>query len=150
MLSISQCLTWVRTLYQPDFSNRFKLPLYTTFVSAGFPQPGDDHIESRLNLNDLIEHPAATFFARVSGDSMQDAGVFHEDIVVVDRSLEASDGKVVVAVVNGEMLIKRIRRQGDRLFLLAENPDYPPLEITDGMDFQVWGVVTNVIHRLLP
>lgn len=79
---------------------------------------------------------------------MRGAGVFHGDIVVVDRSLEATEGRVVVAVVNGEMLIKRVSTKGDRLFLLAENPDYPPLEVTDEMDFQVWGVVTKVVHDL--
>lgn len=148
MLHKPLLLTWVSTLYQPDFSAKFKLPLYSTFISAGFPQPGDEYVESRLDLNDLIEHPHATFFARVAGDSMRGAGIFHGDIVVVDRSLEVASGNVVVAVVNGEMLIKRVNKQGDRLFLLAENPDYPPLEVTDGMDFQVWGVVTNVVHKL--
>lgn len=148
MLSKFHCFTWVSTLYQADYSTKLELPLYTTFVSAGFPLPGDDHIEQRLNLNDLIEHPAATFFARVAGDSMIQAGIHHGDIIVVDRSLEPSDGTVVVAAVNGEMLIKRVNRTGERLFLLAENPDYLPLEITDEMDFSVWGVVTNVIHRL--
>ncbi|HEY9845428.1 MAG TPA: translesion error-prone DNA polymerase V autoproteolytic subunit, partial [Candidatus Caenarcaniphilales bacterium] len=139
---------WIDTLYKPRYSTRYKLPLYLSAVSAGFPLPGDDHVEQRLDLNDLIEHPAATFFARVSGDSMQNAGIFHGDIAVVSRALEPADGRVVVAVVNGEMLIKRISQQGDRLFLLAENPDYPPLEITDGMDFHVWGVVTTVVHRV--
>jgi len=121
--------------------------LYLSAVSAGFPLPGDEHIEQRLDLNDLIEHPAATFFARVCGDSMQNAEIFHGDIAIVSRALEPTDGRVVVAVVNGEMLVKRIRK-GDRLFLLAENPDYPPLEITEGMDFHVWGVVVSVFHKL--
>lgn len=79
---------------------------------------------------------------------MRGAGIYHQDIIVVDRSLEVSEGRVVVAVVNGEMLIKRFSKKGDRLFLLAENPDYPPLEITEETDFQVWGVVTSVVHRL--
>jgi DNA polymerase V len=118
-------------------------------VAAGFPQPGDDCIEERLDLNDLVvKRPQATFFARVAGDSMQGAGIHHQDVVVVDRSLEASEGRVVVAVVNGEMLIKRFSKKGDRLFLLAENPDYPLLEITGETDFQIWGVFTHVIHRL--
>lgn len=105
MLLKSHFLSWVSTLYQPDFSIKLELPLYSTFISAGFPLPGDDHIEERLNLNDLIEHPAATFFARVAGDSMIQDGIHHGDIIVVDRSLEPSDGTVAVAVVNGEMLI---------------------------------------------
>lgn len=149
MLSKSYCFMWVSALYQPDFSFQFKLPLYGTCASAGFPQPGDESVETRLNLNNLvIDHPAATFFAHVSGDSMRKAGIFHGDIVVVDRSLEAADGKVVLAVVNGEMLIKRMLIQGGRLFLMAENPDYAPLEVTAENDFHVWGVVTNVVHKL--
>lgn len=138
----------VNILYKPFISKRFKLPLFLSPVSAGFPLPGDDWVEERLDLNDLIEHPHATFFARVTGDSMQGAGIFHGDIVIVSRALEPIEGRVIVAVVNGEMLIKRLHKKGDRLFLLAENPDYPPLEITEETDFQVWGVVTNVIHRL--
>lgn len=148
MLSTSQCLTWVKTLYQPVFSTCYQIPLYLSTVGAGFPQPGDECVESRLDLNALIEHPHATFFARVAGDSMRGAGIFHGDIVVVDRSLEVVSGRVVVAVVNGEMLIKRVSKKGDRWFLLAENPEYPPLEITDGMEFQVWGVVTSVVHKV--
>lgn len=148
MLLTAWNFTWVDALYKPVFSSCYQLPLFGSTVAAGFPQPGDDCVESRLNLNDLIEHPHATFFARVAGDSMRGAGVFHGDIVVVDRSLEATEGRVVVAVVNGEMLIKRVSTKGDRLFLLAENPDYPPLEVTDEMDFQVWGVVTKVVHDL--
>jgi len=138
----------VDILYKPTRSARYKLPLYISAVSAGFPLPGDEHIEQRLDLNDLIEQPDATFFARVCGDSMRNAGIFHGDIAVVNRALEPTDGRVVVAVVNGEMLIKRISKKRGRLFLLAENPDYPPLEIIDGMDFHVWGVVTNVVHRV--
>jgi len=148
MLPKSYYLPKVDILYKPEFSNRYKLPLYLSAVSAGFPLPGDDFIEQRLDLNDLIEHPAATFFARVCGDSMQDAGIFHGDIAIVSRALEPTDGRVVVAVVNGEMLVKRISRKGDRLFLLAENSDYPPLEITEVMDFHVWGVVVSVFHKL--
>jgi DNA polymerase V len=148
MLPKSQYLPSVDILYKPQFSTRYKLPLYLSAVSAGFPLAGDDYIEQRLDLNDLIEHPAATFFARVCGDSMRNAGIFHGDIAVVNRALEPTDGRVVVAVVNGEMLVKRISRKGDRLFLLAENPDYPPLEITEGMDFHVWGVVVSVFHKL--
>lgn len=80
MLLKPQSPTWVNTLYKPDVSVRYKLPLYLCAVSAGFPLPGDDHIEQRLDLNDLIDHPAATFFARVSGDSMRNAGIFHGDM----------------------------------------------------------------------
>lgn len=148
MLHKSQCLPCVNTLYKPKFSTRYKLPLYLCAVSAGFPLPGDDFIEQRLDLNDLIEHPTETYFARVSGDSMKNAGVFHGDIAVISCALEPTDGRVVLAVVDGDMLIKRLSKKGDRLFLLAENPDYPSLEITESMDFRVWGVVVGVYHPL--
>ena len=95
-----------------------------------------------------MRHPAATFFVRVAGDSMIDAGIHHGDILIVDRSLDAEPGRVVIAVVEGEMLVKRLRRLGGRLALLSENENYPPLELREGVDLIIWGVVTYVIHPL--
>ncbi len=146
MLPKPQSPTRVVTLYKPHVSIRYKLPLYLCAVSAGFPLPGDDAIEQRLDLNDLIEHPTETYFARISGDSMQPAGIFHGDIAVVSTALEQADGRVVLAVVDGDMLVKRLKKKGDRLFLVPDNPDYPRLEITEYMDFRVWGVVVAVYH----
>ncbi len=125
------------------------LPLAVSSVSAGFPSPADDYLEGTLDLNQhLIKHPAATFFVRVAGDSMIDAGIHDADLLLVDRSLEAADGKVVIAVINGELLVKRMRKVGKRLFLLPENQAYQPIEVQEEMDFELWGVVTHVIHSL--
>lgn len=124
------------------------LPLFASKVAAGFASPADDYIETSLDLNQyLIKHPAATFFLRVEGNSMLGAGIHDGDTLVVDRSLEACSGKVVIAAVNGELTVKRLHiGQQQRVTLLAENPDYPNIPIRDGMDFVIWGVVTNVIH----
>ncbi|MBN2332552.1 MAG: translesion error-prone DNA polymerase V autoproteolytic subunit [Deltaproteobacteria bacterium] len=126
-----------------------RLPLAVASVSAGFPSPADDYLEGALDLNQyLIKHPAATFFVRVAGDSMIEAGIHDGDLLLVDRSLEAADGRVVIAVINGELLVKRARTMGERLFLLPENPAYEPIEVREEMDFELWGVVTYVIHSL--
>ena len=123
-------------------------PLFTCGVSAGFPSPADEHIDRKLDLNELlIQHPAATFFVRVAGDSMQEAGINHGDILVVDRSLEAASGKIVIAIVNGELTVKRFVQTATSCQLVAANPQYPPVAITTDTDFRVWGVVTSVIHQ---
>ncbi len=125
------------------------LPLYQSAVAAGFPSPADSEMEGKLDLNDLlIKHPAATFFVRVSGCSMIKAGIHHNDILVVDRSLEPLSGKIVIAAVNGELTVKRLLKEGSGIQLVAENEDYPPIDITEGMDLYIWGVVTNVIHTV--
>jgi DNA polymerase V len=126
-----------------------KLPLYLAAVAAGFPSPADDFIDRSLDLNEhLAPHPAATFFVRVSGDSMQGANVRSGDILVVDRSLEPADGKVVVAALDGELTVKRIRAKAGRLFLAPENPDFPAIEVGPEASLEIWGVVTYVIHKL--
>jgi len=119
-------------------------------VPAGSPVPLADYIEGRLDLNrHLIKHPTATFFVRVAGDSMLGAGIHPGDILVVDRALEAQDRQIVIAVVDGELTVKRLSRQpGGRMLLLPDNDAYQPLEIQSGMEFEVWGVVTAVVHHL--
>jgi DNA polymerase V len=130
--------------------NSLKIPFYSSSVRAGFPSPADDYIETMLDLNEyLIKHPAATFFVKASGDSMIHAGIHSGDILVVDRSLEATHGRIVIAAVNGELTVKRLFRQQGRVKLVAENPEFPPLDITDAHDMVIWGVVTNVIHAVL-
>ena len=126
------------------------IPLFLESVSAGFPSPADDYIEMRLDLNDyLIKNPAATFFVRVTGDSMKNAGIFSGDILVVDRSLDPKDGSVVIAVIDGELTVKRLSRESNRIFLLPENNNYQPIEISEEMGFEVWGVVRTVIHSVM-
>lgn len=127
----------------------YRLPFYTSTVSAGFPSPAEDEVDQELDLNDLlIKHPAATFFLRVSGDSMLKAGIHHNDILVVDRSLSPSSGKIVIGVLNGELTVKRLLMKGKKVSLVPENDAYPVLEVTEAMDFRIWGVVTNVIHAV--
>jgi DNA polymerase V len=139
----------IAEIFQPDQSTERKRPLFLVPVSAGFPSPADDYIENRLDLNKhLIHHPAATFFVKVKGDSMIEAGIHSGDILIVDRSLEATDKRVVIAVIDGELTVKRIRIIEKKILLLPENQDYIPTEITDTMSFEIWGVVTNVIHAL--
>jgi DNA polymerase V len=125
-----------------------RLPLFAVPVKAGFPSPADDFVEQNLDLNEyLIQHPAATFFVRVDGDSMVGAGIQKDDILIVDRALEPANGKIVVAVLNGEFTVKRLRNRNGKTILEAENPAYKPIEIRPEADFRVWGIVTYVIHK---
>lgn len=124
-------------------------PLYSSTVKAGFPSPAEDYAEQRLDLNShLVQHPSSTFFLRVSGDSMQDIGIFNGDLLVVDRSLEVNSGKIVIAAVNGELTVKRLKKDKDGVFLIAENTKYPPIEIQPDDHIHIWGVVTHTIHSV--
>jgi len=124
------------------------LPLFVCGVSAGFPSPADDYIGQQLDLNDLlIKNPAATFFVRVAGDSMSGVGINDADLLVVDRSLTPGPGRIIIAAVNGELTVKRLVKTRDSWRLVAENPDYAPIEITEDLSCVVWGVVTSVIHQ---
>lgn len=126
-----------------------EIPLYSSTVRAGFPSPADDYIECKLDLNThLIKNAAATFFVRASGDSMKNAGIQSGDMLIVDRSLEATHGKIVIAAVDGELTVKRLSRKQGKVKLLAENPDYTPINITHDQDLVIWGVVTHVIHSV--
>ena len=123
------------------------LAFFTCRVEAGFPSPADDYLEGTLDLNEhLIRRPAATFFLRVSGDSMTGAGIYPGDILIVDRSLPPADGRIVIAVVDGELTVKRLSRRRGRIRLLPENPRYPPIDITAEQDLRVWGVVVHAVH----
>lgn len=125
------------------------LPLYLSKVSAGFPSPAENDIAERLDLNEyLIKHPAATFLVRANGQSMVNAGINENDILVVDRSLTPTDGKIVIAAVDGQLTVKRLKIKNGQLTLLAENPKHKPIEILEGNEVYIWGVVTNVIHRV--
>ena len=139
----------VDAVYAPDLSTRYALPIFLGRLPAGFPSPADDYLEGKLDLNrHLIKHPAATFFVRVTGDSMIGAGIHSGDLLVVDRSLEPADKNVVVAVVDGELTVKRLFKQNGVLRLLPENLSYQPIEITAQQTIEIWGVVTSVIHAL--
>ena len=141
--------TYAEAILYPDRSTKWARPLFLASVSAGFPSPAEDYIEGRLDLNrHLIKHPAATFFVRVAGDSMIGSGIHPGDILVVDRAVEPQDGSVIIAVLDGELTVKRITRREGRIYLVPDNCRYRPLEIIADMEFEVWGVVTAVIHSL--
>ena len=141
--------TNVDAVYAPDLSTRYALPIFLGRLPAGFPSPADDYLEGKLDLTrHLIKHPAATFFVRVTGDSMIGAGIHSGDLLVVDRSLEPADKHVVVAVLDGELTVKRLFKQNGVLRLLPENQNYQPIEITAQQTIEIWGVVTSVIHAL--
>ena len=124
------------------------LPMDAVKVSAGFPSPAADHEERRLDINEyLVRNPISTFFFPVQGDSMEGGQIFDGDVLVVDRSVKASHGSVVVAFVDGERLVKRLWSRGGRVALVAENPAYPPLEIREGSELVVWGVVIGKFRR---
>ena len=125
------------------------LPLYSCTVRAGFPSPADDYIDCKLDLNThLIQHPAATFYVKASGDSMKNAGIQSGDMLIVDRSLKATHGKIVIAAINGELTVKRLSSESNEVQLLAENPAYPPITMNGEDDLVIWGVVTYVIHQV--
>ena len=132
------------------FKNRTKLriPLFSATVQAGFPSPADDHMDKALDLNEhLVTNPVATFFVKAKGDSMKDAGIQSGDIMIVDRSVSPKDKQIVVAMLDGEFTVKRLRRKKGQVFLVAENNAFPPMEITGDQELIIWGVVTYVIHQ---
>lgn len=124
------------------------LPYLLESVQAGFPSPAQDYVEQALDLNELcIRHPAATYFVRASGDSMTDVGIFADDVLVVDRSLQAGHGDIVIAGWFGELTVKELQLR-PQVRLLARNPKYAPLVVPEGAELDVFGVVTHVIHSL--
>ncbi len=123
-------------------------PLFLTAVQAGFPSPADDYIEKSLSLDEyLVTHPAATFFVRVIGASMQDAGIYEGDIVVVNRSLMPRNGDIVIAVVDGEFLIKTLLVQEQQSWLVPANPKFPKICLNENQGDFIWGVVSGVVRR---
>ena len=118
-------------------------------VAAGFPSPAGDYIDNRIDIFEyLIQHPTATFYVRVKGNSMVNAAIHDGDLLVVDRSIEPKNNQVVVAIIDGEFTVKRISKYNNKLYLIPENEHFKPIEITETMNFEVWGVVTFVIHKL--
>lgn len=125
------------------------IPLFQSSVVAGFPSPADDYIEASLSLDELcVVRPAATFFLRSAGHSMTGAGIFDGDILIVDRSIEARPGRVVVANFRGDFTCKIYELEAGAPVLRSAHPDYPPIRLLDGEDLEVFGVVTFCIHRL--
>jgi DNA polymerase V len=139
----------ISSLFVPLWASSEPLTYVQTPVTAGFPSPADDYLQGRLNLQELlVQHPAATFFMRVAGDSMTPCGIFSGDVLVVDRSLTPKDGSVIIGELAGAFTVKRLRQAQGTIMLMSDNPAYPPITVTADIEFAVWGVVTHVIHGL--
>ncbi len=131
-------------------TKKFKVPLLTDSVSAGFPSPADDHTEENIDLNEhLISNPSSTFFLRVKGDSMINAGIKDKDLIIVDKSLTARPGNIIIAMIDGEFTMKRLSIKNNELYLKAENHNYPDFRFKNHINVQIWGVVIYSIHSYL-
>lgn len=127
----------------------FKLPFYLSKVQAGFPSPADEDYTSKLDLNNyLVKRPASTFLVQATGDSMINANIHEGDLLVVDRSLEPGDGKIVIAAIDGYLTVKRLKIKKDELWLMPENEKFDPMLVNSETGAHIWGVVTKVIHSL--
>ncbi len=127
----------------------YELPLFTSKVAAGFPSPADDFMDTKLDLNShLIKTPSATFFVRVSGESMINAGIHDGDLLIVDRSITPQVGKVVIAAIQHELTVKRYIKKDGNVYLAPENENYQPILVNEEDEVYIWGVVTNVIHAV--
>lgn len=139
----------IKAIYGCNPETKLSRPLIGPRVPAGFPSPAQDYIEGSLDLNEyLVPHPTSTFFIRVDGFSMINAGIHPEDILIVDRSLDAANNRIIVAVYDGELTVKRLRIEGGNYLLLPENDEFETIEINQETEFFVWGVVTHVIHKV--
>lgn len=139
----------VAALMRVEARSHLHVPLFSFGASCGFPSPADDYLDRPLDFNELlIENPAATFAVRIAGESMIGAGLFAGDIAIVDRSKTPRSGSIVLALVDGEFTIKRYLRRDGGVVLEAENRAFPVIAITEGMQFEVWGVVKNSIRML--
>ena len=137
------------TFFTPENLNTLGAVYFDTGISAGFPSPAEDFKQERLLLdNELIKNKEATFFARVSGQSMVDAGLNDNDLWVIDRSLSPAHNKIAVCFLDGEFTVKRLKVQQGEVWLQPENKNYEPIRITPENDFIIWGIVTNVIKKV--
>ena len=138
----------VLDFYTPDFTTELMLPLAGSPVSVGFPSPAEDYIEMALDLNkELIRHPEATFYARVKGHSMIDAGIQDGDLLVIDKALEQKDGDIAVCFIDGEFTLKLLALKEDGIYLMPANAEFKPIRITEENDFLVWGMLAYIIHK---
>ena len=136
-------------VYSIDISSKLSLPIVDSGISAGFPSPADDFLDTSIDLNKiLITNKDATFYGRVKGDSMIDAGLSDGDLLIIDKSLEPKDGKIAVCFIDGEFTVKRIKITNKCIYLVAENKNYKPIKVTDDNDFLIWGIVTTVIKSV--
>lgn len=137
------------TFYKPDNNEQSSQPLFSTNVQAGFPSPADDYLDLKLDLNKyLIKHPSATFYVKVSGNSMKNANILDGDILIVDKAKIPKNDDIAVCVINGEFTVKRLLIKKNEIYLIAENPEYKAIKITEFSNFEVWGVITYIIHKV--
>ena len=138
-------------MYSFDLAfKKLKTPLLSDSISAGFPSPADDYTEDYIDLNEhLISNPFSTFFLRVKGDSMINAGIKDKDLIIVDKSLRAKPGNIIIAIIDGEFTVKRLSIKNNELYLKAENHNYPDFSLKNYIDVQIWGVVIYSIHSCL-
>ena len=135
-------------IYSSEVKTELSMPYFEDGISAGFPSPADDFLHGRLDLNEyLINNPSATYYVRVLGDSMTNAGIASGSLLIVDKSIEASNGKIVVAFLDKEFTVKRIKKIKNKIYLKAENTGYEDIEITSEMNFEIFGVVTHSITK---
>lgn len=138
----------IKAIYGLRQEVKLRRPMLGNRIPAGFPSPAQDYIETMLDLNEfLVQHPAATFYVRAEGYSMIGAGIYPDDIVIVDRALDSVSGNIIVAVYDGELALKRLRIENDEYFLCPENPEFQPIKVNQELEFSIWGVVTYVIHK---
>ena len=137
------------TFYRPDFESEVRIPYIKEGVSAGFPSPATDFLGNDIDLNkELCKNPLATFYIKVKGNSMINAGISDKDILIVDRSLEPQNNKIAVCFIDGEFTVKRIKTEDDCLYLMPENPNYQPIKVTEENELVIWGMVTYVIKSM--
>lgn len=137
------------SIFRPEVGEELFLPVLSAGISAGFPSPAMDFMDVSIDLNQLmIKHPSATFFGRVQGTSMLDAGISDGDLLVIDRSLSPANNKIAICFIDGEFTIKRIQKEVDCCWLMPANEKYKPIKVTKDNDFLVWGIVTHVIKKV--
>lgn len=137
------------TFYRPDFESEIKIPYIKEGVSAGFPSPATDFMETDIDLNkELCKNPLSTFYIKVKGNSMINAGINDKDILVVDRSLEPHSNKIAICFIDGEFTVKRIKTEDDCMYLMPENKNYQPIKVTEENNLIIWGIVTYVIKNI--
>jgi len=137
------------TFFHPDQNQQKPLYLAHEKLSAGFPSPADDFKELRISIDqEVVRNEEATFYARVSGESMQGAGLDDGDLLVIDRSMEPKNGKIAVCCIDGEFTVKRLKVVEDGVFLIPENPKYQPIKVTEENELIIWGIVTYVVKKV--
>lgn len=137
------------SFYKPDYESELRIPFIPDGVSAGFPSPAADFMENNIDLNkELSENPLATFYIKVKGNSMIDAGIEDKDVLIVDRSIEPQDNKIAICYIDGEFTVKRIKLEKDCLYLMPENSNYTPIKVTEENQLIIWGIVTYVIKKM--